>query len=50
MLNRTLLWGRDGVSVEVRSALVVRVRNGRITEWRLYQATAEAIKAEGLEV
>jgi len=29
--------------------LVVRVRHGRITEWRLYPATAEALAAVGLE-
>jgi ketosteroid isomerase-like protein len=47
--NRTLLRGRNGVRVEARAAFVVRVRNGRIIEWRLYQATAEALKAVGLE-
>jgi ketosteroid isomerase-like protein len=47
--NRTLLWGRDGVRVEARAAYVVRVRNGRIIEWRLYDARAEALTAAGLE-
>jgi ketosteroid isomerase-like protein len=47
--NRTLLWGRDGIHAETRAAFVVRVRNGRILEWRLYMARAEALKAVGLE-
>jgi ketosteroid isomerase-like protein len=46
--NRTRFWGREGVEVEAQSTYVVTFRNGRIVEWRLFQARAEALKAVGL--
>jgi ketosteroid isomerase-like protein len=42
-------WGRQGVEVDAHSAVVATVRDGRITEMRLYRQTAEALKAVGLE-
>ena len=48
MPNRAVLRGRGGIEVEARSTLLVTLRNGRITEWRLYQERAEALEAVGL--
>jgi ketosteroid isomerase-like protein len=47
--NRAHLQGRDGIEVEARSASVVRLRDERIVEWRLFQTRADALKAVGLE-
>ena len=41
--------GRDGIEVTASSALVFTVREHRIARICLYQETAEAIKAVGLE-
>ena len=42
-------WGRDGIEVTARSALVFTVRDNRIARICLYQETAQALKAVGLE-
>jgi ketosteroid isomerase-like protein len=47
--NRARLQGRDGIEVEATSASVVRLRDERIVEWRLFQTRAEALKAVGLQ-
>jgi ketosteroid isomerase-like protein len=41
--------GRDGIEVEARSVVVFTVRDGRIVEMQLYQDTAEALEALGVE-
>jgi len=41
--------GRDGIEVTASSALVFTVREHRIARICLYQETAEALKAVGLE-
>ena len=47
--NVSHLRGRDGVEVSARSALVFELRDGKIIRICLYQETAEALKAVGLE-
>jgi ketosteroid isomerase-like protein len=41
-------WGRQGLEVDAHSTVVFAVRDGRITEMRLYRQKAEALKAVGL--
>jgi ketosteroid isomerase-like protein len=41
--------GRDGIEVTARGAVVVTIRDGRITRIRLYQHTQDALNAVGLE-
>lgn len=41
--------GRDGIEVSARATFVFTIRNGRIIRLCLYQGTAEALKAVGLE-
>jgi ketosteroid isomerase-like protein len=45
--NTAHMWGRDGIEVTARSALVFTVENGEITRLRLFQERAEALKAAG---
>jgi ketosteroid isomerase-like protein len=49
LLDRTRLWGRDGIEVETHSASVVTFRDGRIARWVMYRSRDEARKAVGLE-
>src|SRR6478672_2336406 len=35
VLDRTRLWGRDGIEVEARNVGLVTVRDGLILQWRL---------------
>jgi len=46
--NTAHMWGRDGIEVTARSALVFTVENGEITCLRLFQERAEALEAAGL--
>jgi len=46
--NTAHMWGRDGIEVTARSALVFTVKNGEITRLRLFQEQAEALEAAGL--
>ena len=46
--NTAHMWGRDGIEVTARSALVFTVENRRITCLRLFQERAEALEAAGL--
>jgi ketosteroid isomerase-like protein len=41
--------GRDGIEVSARGTFVFTLRNNKITRICLYQETAEALKAAGLE-
>jgi ketosteroid isomerase-like protein len=41
--------GRDGIEVLAESTVVFTIRNRKITHIRLYQETADALKAVGLE-
>jgi len=41
--------GRDGIQLSARSTLVFTLADCKITKIRLYQETAEALKAVGLE-
>jgi ketosteroid isomerase-like protein len=41
--------GREGIQVSARSALVFTIRDGRIARICLYQETAQALEAVGLE-
>jgi ketosteroid isomerase-like protein len=47
--NVSHLRGRDGIEVSARSTLVFELRGGKIIRICLYQETAEALKAVGLE-
>jgi ketosteroid isomerase-like protein len=49
VLDRTRLWGRDGIEVAARNVGVVRLRDGLILQWRLCRDRAEALDAAGLE-
>ena len=49
VLDRTHMWGRDGIEVEARNVTLVTLRNGEIVQWRLCRDPAEALKAVGLE-
>ena len=49
VLDRTHMWGRDGIEVEARNVTLVTLRNGRILQWRLCRDRAEALRAVGLE-
>ena len=46
--NTAHMWGRDGIEVTARSALVFTVENGEIIRLRLFQERAEALEAAGL--
>ena len=46
--NTAHMWGRDGIEVTARSAIVFTVENGEITRLRLFQERAEALEAAGL--
>jgi len=46
--NTVHMWGRDGIEVTARSALVFTVENGEITCLRLFHERAEALEAAGL--
>jgi ketosteroid isomerase-like protein len=46
--NTAHMWGRDGIEVTARSALVFSVENGEITRLRLFREQAEALEAAGL--
>jgi ketosteroid isomerase-like protein len=46
--NTAHMWGRDGIEVTARSALVFSVENGEITYLRLFQERAEALEDVGL--
>jgi ketosteroid isomerase-like protein len=46
--NTAHMWGRDGIEVTARSALVFTVENGGIARLRLFQERAEALEAVGL--
>jgi ketosteroid isomerase-like protein len=43
--DRSRLWGRDGIEVEVRTVAVVTFRDGRIIAWRLCRDKEEALEA-----
>jgi ketosteroid isomerase-like protein len=47
--NVSYLRGRDGVEVSARSTLVFELEDRKIVRICLYQETAEALKAAGLE-
>jgi ketosteroid isomerase-like protein len=49
VLDRSRMWGRDGIEVEARNAHVVTLRDGRIVRWVMYRSRADALKAAGLE-
>jgi ketosteroid isomerase-like protein len=49
VVDRTRMWGRDGIEVEARNAHVVTLRDGRIARWVMYRSRQEALKAVGLE-
>jgi ketosteroid isomerase-like protein len=49
VLDRTHMWGRDGVEVEARNVTLATLRERRIVQWRLCRNRAEALKAVGLE-
>jgi ketosteroid isomerase-like protein len=49
LLDRTRLWGRDGIQVETHNASVATFRDGRIARWAMYGSRDEALKAAGLE-
>jgi ketosteroid isomerase-like protein len=46
--NTAHMWGRDGIEVTAKSALVFTVENGGITRLQLFQQRAEALEAVGL--
>jgi len=46
--NTTHIRGRDGIETVARSALFFELREGRVTQIRLYQETSEALDAAGL--
>jgi ketosteroid isomerase-like protein len=46
--NTTRIRGRDGIETVARSALFFELREGRVTQIRLYQETSEALDAAGL--
>jgi ketosteroid isomerase-like protein len=48
LLDRTHMWGRDGIEVEACNVTLGTVRDGRIVKWRLCHDRAEALKAVGL--
>jgi ketosteroid isomerase-like protein len=49
VVDRSHMWGRDGIEVEARNAHVVTLRGGRIVRWVMYRSRADALKAVGLE-
>src|SRR5690242_16629458 len=49
LLEKTRMWGRDGIEVETHSASVASFRDGRIARWAMYRSRDEALKAAGLE-
>ncbi len=46
--NVAYLRGRDGIEVQARSALLIRVRDGETTSLTLYQTKQDALEAAGL--
>src|SRR6478672_6556717 len=48
VVDRTRLWGRDGIEVEARNVYVATVRDGLIASWTMYRDRAEALEAAGL--
>jgi len=46
--NTSHMWGRDGIEVTARSAIVFTVENGEITRLRLFHEQAEALEAVGV--
>jgi ketosteroid isomerase-like protein len=49
LMEKTRMWGRDGIEVEAHNAAVVSFRDGRIARWTMYRGRDAAIKAVGLE-
>jgi ketosteroid isomerase-like protein len=49
VVDRSRMWGRDGIEVEARNAHVVTLRGGRIVRWVMYRSRADALKAVGLK-
>jgi ketosteroid isomerase-like protein len=49
VLDRSHMWGRDGIEVEASNAHVVTLRDGCIARWVMYRSRAEALRAVGLE-
>jgi ketosteroid isomerase-like protein len=49
LVDRSRMWGREGIEVEARNAHVVTLRDGRIVCWVMYRSRADALKAVGLE-
>jgi ketosteroid isomerase-like protein len=48
VLDRTHMWGRDGIEVEALNVSLVTLRDGQIVRWRICRDRAEALKAVGL--
>jgi ketosteroid isomerase-like protein len=48
VLDRTQMWGRDGIEVEARNVSVATLRDGQIVRWRLCRDRAEAFESVGL--
>jgi ketosteroid isomerase-like protein len=46
--NVAYLQGRDGIKVQARSTLVIRIPDGAVTSMTLYQTKQEAMEAVGL--
>ena len=46
--NVAYLRGRDGIELQARSALLIRVRDGETTSLTLYQTKQDALEAAGL--
>jgi ketosteroid isomerase-like protein len=49
VVDRTHMWGRDGIEVEAQNVGVVTLRDGQILRWRLCRDRTEALEAVGLE-
>jgi ketosteroid isomerase-like protein len=49
VLEKTRMWGRDGIEVEAHNAAVVSFGDGRIARWAMHRTRDEALKAVGLE-
>lgn len=47
--NTGVMTGRGGVDVAAHSASVASFREGRVVRWTMYQDTAEALRAVGLD-
>jgi ketosteroid isomerase-like protein len=48
MPNRSVMAGRQGITVEAHSVAVATLRDGHILRWRLYHDRSEALRAAGL--